>query len=76
MQLVILNSRLISGYCIFVDGNLITWCSKKETMVARSSALAEYRAIVHTTCELICIQSLLSDMGVVSSQSAVIYNVL
>ena len=75
MQLVILNSRSISGYCIFVDGNLITWCSKKETMVARSNALAEYRAIVHT-CELICIQSLLSDMGVVSSQSIVIYNVL
>jgi hypothetical protein len=30
------------GYFIFVDSNLVTWRSKKQTVVARSSAEAEF----------------------------------
>jgi len=33
--------RFTSGYCTFVGGNLVTWCSKKQTVVAYSSAEAE-----------------------------------
>jgi len=32
----------ISGYCMFVGWNLITWRSKKQTIVARFSAEVEY----------------------------------
>ena len=45
--------RSTSGYCAFIRGNLISWKSKKQDVVARSSAEAEYRAMALTTYELI-----------------------
>ncbi|CAL8998283.1 unnamed protein product [Prunus brigantina] len=37
------DRRSTSGYFTFVGGNLVTWRSKKQNVVARSSAEAEYR---------------------------------
>ena len=34
-----------SGYCVFVDGNLVSWKSKKQGVVSHSSAESEYRAM-------------------------------
>ncbi|XP_058068406.1 uncharacterized mitochondrial protein AtMg00810-like [Magnolia sinica] len=34
------DRRSTSGYCTFVGGNLVTWKSKKQSVVARSSAEA------------------------------------
>ncbi|KAE8662927.1 putative kinase [Hibiscus syriacus] len=39
------DRRSTSGYCSYVSGNLVTWRSKKQSVVARSSAEAEYRAL-------------------------------
>ena len=39
------DRRSTTGYCSFVGGNLVTWRSKKQPMVARSSAEAEFREI-------------------------------
>ncbi|KAK2999542.1 hypothetical protein RJ639_023205 [Escallonia herrerae] len=41
------DRRSISGYCTYVWGNLVTWRSKKQPVVARSSAEAEFRALAH-----------------------------
>ncbi|RVX03734.1 Retrovirus-related Pol polyprotein from transposon RE1 [Vitis vinifera] len=38
------DRRSTSGYFTFVGGNLVTWKSKKQNVVARSSAKAEFRA--------------------------------
>lgn len=35
------DRRSASGYCTFVGGNLVTWRSKKQNVVALSSAEAE-----------------------------------
>ncbi|GAV82300.1 hypothetical protein CFOL_v3_25752 [Cephalotus follicularis] len=51
------------GFCTFVGGNLVTWKSKKQNVVARSSAEAEYRAMASTTSELVWLQLLLSELG-------------
>ena len=53
-----------SSYCTFVWGNLVTWRSKKQTVVARSSAKVELRAIAHGICELLWLRRLLEELGV------------
>ena len=48
-----LDHHSINVYCTFVGGNLITWCSNKQTVIARSGAEAKYQAMAHTACEMI-----------------------
>ena len=42
-----------SEYFTFVGGNLVTWKSKKQKVVALSSAEAEFRGISKGVCELL-----------------------
>ncbi|RVW20455.1 Retrovirus-related Pol polyprotein from transposon RE1 [Vitis vinifera] len=48
------DRRSTSGYCSFVWGNLVTWRSKKQSVVARSSAEAEFRAMDKHPMVLYC----------------------
>ena len=56
------DRRFTSRYCVFIGGNLISWKSKKQDVVARSSAEAEYRAMTLTTCELIWLKHLFQEL--------------
>ncbi|KAL0309234.1 UNVERIFIED_CONTAM: Retrovirus-related Pol polyprotein from transposon RE2 [Sesamum radiatum] len=57
------DRKSTSGYCTYVGGNLVTWRSKKQTTVARSNAEAEYRAMAHTTREILWLKNLLKELG-------------
>jgi len=62
-----IDRKSTTGFCMFVGGNPVSWQSKKQHVVARSSAEAEYRAMASAACELIWLKGLLSDLGFCSS---------
>uniref|UniRef100_A0A2N9FCY0 Uncharacterized protein n=1 Tax=Fagus sylvatica TaxID=28930 RepID=A0A2N9FCY0_FAGSY len=56
----------------FID-HLVTWRSKKQSVVARSSAEAEYRAMAHTTCELTWLRTVLQEFGLLTQGPTPLY---
>ncbi|XP_039162774.1 uncharacterized mitochondrial protein AtMg00810-like [Eucalyptus grandis] len=59
-----MSRRSITGFCIKLGDSLLSWKTKKQATVSLSSAEAEYRAMAKTTCEVVWIRGLLSDLGV------------
>jgi hypothetical protein len=57
------DRKSTSGYFTFVGGNLVTWRSKKQKVVALSSAEAEFRGMAKGLCELLWLRRLLSEIG-------------
>lgn len=57
--------RSTLGYCSLVGGNLVTWRSKKQSLVARSSVEEEYRSMAHGVCEVLWLRTLLQKIGFV-----------
>ena len=52
------------GYCTYVWENLVTWRSKKQSVVARSNAEAEFRAVALCMREGLWLQKLLEELGI------------
>ena len=63
----------MSGYCTYVWRNLVTWRSKKQVVVSRSSAESEYRALALGICKGMWIQRLTNELIVEIQGSVKVY---
>ena len=54
-------------------GELVTWRSKKQSVVARSSAKAEYRALAQSICEGMWLRRLLDELRISTKDSMKVF---
>lgn len=67
------DKKSMSIFCIFLRKNIISWSSKKQPTITRSSTEIEYKAIANANNEFLWIQSLLSMLGILLPQPPTLY---
>ncbi|XP_019154279.1 PREDICTED: uncharacterized protein LOC109150751 [Ipomoea nil] len=65
--------KSITGFCVFLGSALVSWKSKKQATVSRSSSEAEYRALAATVCEIQWITFLLRDLQAQLNKPAALF---
>ncbi|RVW21952.1 Retrovirus-related Pol polyprotein from transposon RE1 [Vitis vinifera] len=60
-----------SGYCLFLGPNLVSWHSRKQHTISKSSTEAEYRSVATLVAEISWLQSLLKELNISSSTTPV-----
>nr|GEX27938.1 ribonuclease H-like domain-containing protein [Tanacetum cinerariifolium] len=53
--------KSVSGYCVLINDNQVSWKSKRQATLFNSSAEAEYKCMAFTTCEIMWIVKIMQD---------------
>lgn len=67
------DRRSTSGFCGFLGSNPMSWHSKKQHTVSRSSTEAKYRSFANLTEEVTWLQALLTELQIPSLKQLVLW---
>ena len=67
------KGKSISGCLIMLNGNVITWSSRKQTVVAQSTVESEYIALSEASRQVTWIQNMLIELGLELAIPSTIY---
>ncbi|KAI5327491.1 hypothetical protein L3X38_026887 [Prunus dulcis] len=65
--------RSTTGFVVYLGNNLVSWQSKKQNYVSRSSIEAEYRALANTAADLAWVRQVLLDLKIFLPQPPTIH---
>ncbi|GKA43820.1 ribonuclease H-like domain-containing protein [Tanacetum coccineum] len=65
--------RSTSSYCAFLGDNLLSWSSKRQQTLSRSSAEAEYRGVANVMAETAWLYGLLHKLNSPMSTATLVY---
>lgn len=69
-----MTRRSTIGYCTLLGDSLISWHTKKQTTLFRSSVEAEYLSMEMASCELTWPHFLLSGLGICHNEPMTLYS--
>jgi hypothetical protein len=65
--------RSTSGYATFLDGKMVSWSSKRQPVVSRSSAEVEYRVVANGVAEASWLRQLLAKLHSPLAKNTLVY---
>ncbi|KAJ9543733.1 hypothetical protein OSB04_023440 [Centaurea solstitialis] len=65
--------RSTSGYCVFLGDSLLSWSSKRQPTLSRSSAESEYRGVANAVAETSWLRNLLLEHHFPLRRATIVY---
>ncbi|GKE68398.1 hypothetical protein Tco_1526470, partial [Tanacetum coccineum] len=69
----IVTRKLVTGYYVFLNDSLVSWKSKKQNTLSKSSTEAEYRALASVTSKVIWILKFFKNLKIDDLLPALLY---